>query len=259
MGDMASLNLNITSNRISNNALQDHLMMVAEANDISLYNSSGEKLTISGNAITDAVNTHRTAANAHPMLFNGTKDFNNITDSGFYYHSTPGVSNAPVGEGTYFLIVSKYETDDGYTRIMQIAFPRQPDALPWMYIRQASKGAGESTLVWNEWLRLAGGRTSAQTNGYTLMPNGILLQWGETTPTVSGGSITDNTWNSNKQVFPIAFPVACLSLTATRKQVVVSEGVLENSATITRFDRTHYFIQDCASANRPFSWIAIGY
>lgn len=47
--------------------------------------------------------------------------------------------------------------------------------------------------------------TSFATNGYQKFPSGLIMQWGVTTGTADPTSVT----------FPIAFPNACLNVTAT--------------------------------------------
>ena len=49
------------------------------------------------------------------------------------------------------------------------------------------------------------GTSSSTANGYTYLPNGLILQWGSVTANTTAGNVT----------FPIAFPTACFSVTAT--------------------------------------------
>lgn len=51
------------------------------------------------------------------------------------------------------------------------------------------------------------GTSSATANGYTWLPNGILLQWGTVSANATIGDAT----------FPIAFPNECFSVTANRR------------------------------------------
>ena len=51
------------------------------------------------------------------------------------------------------------------------------------------------------------GTSSATANGYTWLPNGILLQWGTVSANVTTGDAT----------FPVAFPTTCFSVTANRR------------------------------------------
>ena len=46
---------------------------------------------------------------------------------------------------------------------------------------------------------------SLATNGYTKMPNGLIIQWGTVTGSSAGGS-------NQTITFPIAFPNACLNV-----------------------------------------------
>lgn len=96
-------------------------------------------------------------------------------------------------------------------------------------------------------------------SGYEKLPGGLIVQWGTITPATTGDDITDVQWEANKQAFPVAFPTVCCSLSAARRQIVVGEGISVDSATVTRFDNTHFYIIDRHAANRPFTWIATGY
>lgn len=95
-------------------------------------------------------------------------------------------------------------------------------------------------------------------NGWTRLPGGLILQWGEKTETGNPGesSATIN--------FPRAFATACYSFTATRTTASPdgdnSDGgisVYSLSATQAAIHYSTYF-GDSSSSLRGFRWIAIG-
>ena len=92
--------------------------------------------------------------------------------------------------------------------------------------------------------------------GYQKLPGGLIIQWGEYT--LATVSFTDNAWEENKVAFPIAFPSACLAMTAdchcSPNSYIGSGGPVN-----VRFDRTHYLIINSSGTNKRISWIAIGY
>ena len=120
--------------------------------------------------------------------------------------------------------------------------------------------AGNLTLIGN--LNVTGKLTSAQGEGtfsgtgYQKLPGGLIIQWGEYT--LATVSFTDNAWEENKVAFPIAFPSACLAMTAdchcSPNSYIGSGGPVN-----VRFDRTHYLIINSSGTNKRISWIAIGY
>ena len=56
--------------------------------------------------------------------------------------------------------------------------------------------------------QLAGNASSLATNGYTTLPNGLILQWGRKLSPGQTGTVN----------FPIAFPTACFSVTITQRR-----------------------------------------
>lgn len=86
---------------------------------------------------------------------------------------------------------------------------------------------------------------SLTTNGYQRLGNGLLLQWGTSTITAPSSSIS----------FPVAFPVACLNITASDLSAVGNLYTLGvDSYTTTQFvART-----SLASGTDSFRWFAIG-
>lgn len=90
---------------------------------------------------------------------------------------------------------------------------------------------------------------SKNSNGYTKLPNGLILQWGMGT-TGSSGAIT--------VTFPITFPNYCFSLSAIAYGGV-DTNVMVNNANNTEFDTTTFKSDGNLWGNRNFKWIAIGY
>lgn len=111
-----------------------------------------------------------------------------------------------------------------------ILIMRQADNTRDLTIKHSAGGAGQFILIGSEdkvfqtindhilcvnrtgdtWVQI-GGRIasewtkSAATNGYTYLPNGMILQWGTDTTAGAGSTVI---------TFPIAFPNACLNATA---------------------------------------------
>jgi len=86
------------------------------------------------------------------------------------------------------------------------------------------------------------GASSAAANGYTYLPNGLLLQWGTSTANSTVGSIT----------FPIVFPTNCFSLTLTPNgQILVLSAVPTTTGCSA--------VRNINSATtQQFFWMAIG-
>ncbi|MEQ5724233.1 hypothetical protein ABN356_02640 [Providencia rettgeri] len=77
------------------------------------------------------------------------------------------------------------------------------------------------------------------------LPGGLIIQWSSYTSTA----------NSTKQYnFPIAFPLACVSISITRHQPGSNEAI--NGSPVSR---TAFAVQDYATGNEVFSMMAIGY
>ena len=102
-----------------------------------------------------------------------------------------------------------------------------------------------------------GGNVLTAENGYTSLPNGLILQWGviDTTVIEGGANVT----------FPIAFPHACLNVTATRMaSVAVSTDAdggalyVSSSPTTATFNLQGWH-GDAKANLRGFTWMAIGY
>jgi hypothetical protein len=98
---------------------------------------------------------------------------------------------------------------------------------------------------------------SKSTNGYTYLPNGLIIQWGST------GNISQAT--NHTITLPIAFPNANLVVTASHYQSswshtgTTDSALMVNSRTNSNFKIAKNFNGSAAANNRPASWIAIGY
>jgi hypothetical protein len=107
-------------------------------------------------------------------------------------------------------------------------------------------------------LNLAG--ISKTSNGYTKLPNGMILQWGTSSTTTANYAVGTIT-------FPIAFPTACLNVQIGRKMPYYAGGgaayesgiLLNGNPTTTSFQ---FYVNWAGSqAGSPFwpIWVAIGY
>ena len=105
------------------------------------------------------------------------------------------------------------------------------------------------------------GAVSKASSGYTKLPNGLIIQWGGTP--FSGGGGTANI------TFPVAFPTACLAVTASVGRGSTLSGYMM-STQIGTFNTTsaavigNYDTGGTAgilplSGNEYAAWIAFGY
>ena len=93
------------------------------------------------------------------------------------------------------------------------------------------------------------------TNGYSILPNGLVMQWGFDSTAISEGSYA--------VTFPIAFPTACLNLTSTLANSAASNAsdmiiqVVSFTTTTGTFYAQH---PSGGGAGNPngFYWFAIG-
>lgn len=113
---------------------------------------------------------------------------------------------------------------------------------------------GSSTVPWDN-VYLTGSNKS--TNGYTKLPNGFILQWGEIV--LSGASAqSSNAWPS----FPVSFPNACINITGnasprdTNTNAVACNFYIETSSNAS----FHYRLGGATnSTTTKIQWSAIGY
>lgn len=91
------------------------------------------------------------------------------------------------------------------------------------------------------------GTSSIAANGYSRLPNGLLMQWG-TTATINQDS-------SGTTTFPVAFTtVYCITITA-RGAINTGSGGLDS---ISASNTTTFTIAHGADGNITFYWMAIG-
>jgi len=101
---------------------------------------------------------------------------------------------------------------------------------------------------------------SKNINGYTKLPNGLIIQWGR---------VEDATGNNGdyQVTFPITFPAACQSIVLSIDQGAAGskvEGVGPSTATNTGFVFNAWTVNGPTSinhipSNHPVYWLAIGY
>jgi hypothetical protein len=93
------------------------------------------------------------------------------------------------------------------------------------------------------------GVSSLTANGYSYLPNGLLMQWGNIT-------LTMNVTTSNTLSFPVAFPHSCFNVSLTAN--VASGETLALIAVSTTTATVIGYIGSAAAAHN-FYWSAIGY
>lgn len=99
--------------------------------------------------------------------------------------------------------------------------------------------------------------TSLSTNGYQIMPNGLIMQWGNIGPFT--------TQVSPSATFPIPFPTTCINAQTTAR--IRTAGGSSSQGTfsqLVRFDSNRLQIQVQNAEIEPFDptdiyWFAIGY
>jgi hypothetical protein len=84
---------------------------------------------------------------------------------------------------------------------------------------------------------------SLTANGWQKLPSGLIMQW---------GSASDDNANQN---FPIEFPNACFSITATTYPV----GSYSTSLSVSIIDRTAFKLRLGEFGGNTAYWFAIGY
>ncbi|MEQ1228467.1 phage tail protein [Acinetobacter junii] len=95
-------------------------------------------------------------------------------------------------------------------------------------------------------------------NGYTKLPNGLILQWGTQDYASNPGEV------SASITFPIAFPNSCLNISLTRKisaQSTDGDGtalLISTTQTMAHISLQH-MNQTSTNSLRGYTWLAIGY
>ena len=97
-----------------------------------------------------------------------------------------------------------------------------------------------------------GANQSLTTGGYQRLPGGLIMQWGTlTTTSAADSSIT----------FPVAFPTACQSRTATVRQGTGAISLLASigAHNLTGMGISIFVSSTGARATSVVDWVAIGY
>ena len=96
--------------------------------------------------------------------------------------------------------------------------------------------------------------TSLSTNGYQIMPGGLIMQWGKI------DSINFNQTNQGPYLFPESFPNNCLNIVTTIIRGTGINGVWNaNVNTVTLSSFKVYGDYDVGAGTSPIYWQAIGY
>ena len=96
--------------------------------------------------------------------------------------------------------------------------------------------------------------TSLDTNGYQIMPGGLIMQWGKI------DSINFNQTNQGPYLFPESFPNNCLNIVTTIIRGTGINGVWNaNVNTVTLSSFKVYGDYDVGAGTSPIYWQAIGY
>ena len=94
--------------------------------------------------------------------------------------------------------------------------------------------------------------TSLGTNGYQIMPGGLILQWGS-------ASIPNSPTTGTSVTFPIPFPNACLCATANPYGVSRNTVAEANNTIVSVSTTTIVIASGQTSTPCTFFWMAIGY
>lgn len=96
---------------------------------------------------------------------------------------------------------------------------------------------------------------AATTNGYTFLPGGIILQWGQSTSSSATQTIMFATNN-------IAFPNNCfnvqITLTSSGSAVTSGSNVVYPGSGATAFNKTQFVFKYAGASINGFFWVAIG-
>ena len=96
--------------------------------------------------------------------------------------------------------------------------------------------------------------TSLSSNGYQIMPGGLILQWG----TVD--SINFDETNQGPFYFPTSFPTACVNVVTTISNSTSISGVWAANVNTLATDSFYIFGDyDLTTGTAPVYWQAIGY
>ena len=96
--------------------------------------------------------------------------------------------------------------------------------------------------------------TSLSTNGYQIMHNGLIMQWGKI------DNINFNQTNQGPYTFPVAFPNNCLNIVTTIIYDTAINGVWNaNVNTVTLSSFRVFGDYDVGTGTAPIYWQALGY
>lgn len=193
-------------------------------------NAKADKATtLAGYGITDAVST--------PLVSTQT-DLNTYQSNGTFMTPTAGLTNLPTDwpQGHYFVDVTK-NTGSSYIRQnITNTTTNQAASRVW---------TGSS---WTEWAinttnsMFAG---SLDENGYCILPNGLILQWGKAAVVASGTYVT----------LPIKFPTKVVAVTAG-----ISSANNPTEALYAYAKSTSQIVVDMSGNNTATAtWTALGY
>jgi hypothetical protein len=96
--------------------------------------------------------------------------------------------------------------------------------------------------------------TSLSTNGYQIMPGGLIMQWGKI------DSINFNQTNQGPYLFPVSFPNNCLNIVTTIIRGTGINGVWNaNVNTVTLSSFRVFGDYDVGTGTAPIYWQALGH
>lgn len=157
-----------------------------------------------------------------PVTINGTTGISGPDGSA----ATPAIQGTDTNTGMFFPAADTIAFAEGGTVAMRID-------------SNASVSMGSNILNL--------GTSSLGTNGYSRLPNGLLLQWG------TSGSIGQD--SSGSVTFPIAFTTLyCINITG-RQAINTTSGGLD---TISTQSTTGFTIAHGGDGTSTFYWMALG-
>lgn len=161
------------------------------------------------------------------------EDFNNVYKTGFYRGTN--MANSPLGHSDWWFFIIVQNHDGGWVSQIAISYFENK-----IFFRRTN-GTLTTWQAWEE-VWITSSSTYAQTTtGYMRLPNGFMIQWGNSTVPSGGGTI----------LFPLAFPNACY---------MVTTSLNNHSAwnTPANWDKNQVTFFHGAGASIGVLWIAIG-
>lgn len=158
-----------------------------------------------------------------PVVINGTTGISGPDGTA----ATPAVQGTDTNTGMFFPAADTIAFAEGGAEVMRM-HPNAAISIPSNILNLGTSSLG--------------------TNGYTRLPNGLILQWGVT------GNIGQD--SSGSVTFPIAFPSAVYCITITGRQGInTTSGGLD---TISTQSTTGFTIAHGGDGTSSFYWMAIG-